>query len=318
MSLQTTNALMVWGHRGHRHHRYDGQHGFAQPPHENSLKAYQQVLKIATGMECDVVQSVQKTPFLVHDTLFNGITKYELKTQLDQSSQAILQDRYIFQLNDDELEKLRLKDGQSLPRLSHLLDMMPDFTDRFINLELKGPNVADSTIRTVEKAISRKLIQPQQVIFSSYNLPTLHNLRLNVGRRFQISVMLTPADLELAQMYPNWPNAEQNAYYVPFSIQALQRSDIREIEPDFLHIEAHSLTKDSMETIYEIYPDARIILWCAGERHPGEQVFFIDKIIEFANSKRLFAVISDFPDAVQNLLLKQGIPVKRPNNAYAL
>ena len=315
---QANNILMVWGHRGHRHHRYDGQHGFKQPPHENSLKAYQQVLKIATGMECDVVQSMQNTPFLVHDTLFNGITKYELKTQLDEESQTILQDRFIFQLSNDELEKLRLKDGQALPRLSHLLRMMPEFHDRFLNLELKGPNVADGAVRTVESGISKRLIQPQQVIFSSYNLPTLHNLRLNVGQRFRISVMLTPADLALAQMYPNWPNAEQNAYYVPFSMQALQRSDIREINPDFLHIEAHNLTDESLQTIRDIYPDTQIILWCAGEKHPQEDGFFIEKIMQFAGSKSLFAVISDFPDAVQTILTGLGVPLQKPVNPLTL
>lgn len=310
-----TNSLKVWGHRGHRHHRYAG---FSQPAHENSLKAYEQVLQATTGLECDVVQSLQNTPFLVHDTLFNGIAKYELKSQLDEPSQQIVKDRYIFQLGNEELENLRLKDGQTIPRLSHLLKLMPDFTDRVLTLELKGPNVADSTLKTVENAIHKKFIQPAQIIFASYNLPTLHDLRLNTGRRFKISVMLTPADLQLAQMYPNWPNAEQNAYYVPFSMQALQRADIRTIDPDFLHIEARSLTAETLETIHESIPNSRVILWCAGEKHPDINRFFVDKITQFSGSKTIFAVISDFPEAVQKELIGQGIDIAKPENPYRL
>ena len=139
---------MVWGHRGHRHHRYDGRHGLKNTPHENSIRAYQQVLRMVTGVECDVVQSMQHTPFLVHDTLFSGITRYGLKAQLDEASQALLGDRYIFQLTDDELKQMCLKDGQNLPLLSDLLTLMPEYADRFLNLELKGPHVADSAVRS--------------------------------------------------------------------------------------------------------------------------------------------------------------------------
>ena len=313
-----THHLMVWGHRGHRHHRYDGQHGLNQSPHENSLKAYQHVLKYTTGLECDVVQSGQKTPFLVHDTLFNGITQYQLKSQLDEPSQHLLNNRYIYQLMDDELEQLRLKDGQALPRLAHLLKLMPEYPQRYLNLELKGPSVADTAVRTVEHAIRQGHLHPQQIIFSSYNLPILQNLRLNVGMRFKISVMLTPADLQMAQMYPNWPNAEQNAYYMPFTQQSLQRSDIREINPDFLHVEAHSLTEGSLKAMHELYPDSGIILWCAGEKHPKENPFLIEKTLAFAHSHKLVAVISDFPVAVQTMLTEQGLTLHKPEDSYVL
>jgi glycerophosphoryl diester phosphodiesterase len=319
MSL-TDSSLMVWGHRGHRHHRFSGQYGYAPtPPHENSLKAYEQVLKVTGGLECDVVKSKQNTPFLVHDTLFNGITKYQLKNQLDEASKDILKERYIFQLEDEEVEDLKLRDGQDIPKLQELMGLMPDYEGRYLNLELKGPNVAGSTVHLVEKAIRQKLIQPEQVIFSSYNLPALHMLRLNAGPRFKISVMLTPSDLAMAQMYPNWPSAEQNAYYVPFSSTALERSDIQEIQPDFLNIEASQLKPSDLTQIYKSYPDIKLILWRAGEMHPSEDESFVETIQAFEESKRVFAVVSDFPEALQQSLVKKGIKVKvPPPNPYSL
>jgi glycerophosphoryl diester phosphodiesterase len=304
------NSIMVWGHRGHRHHRYSG---FSKPPHENSLQAYQQVLQLAMGLECDVVQSKQGTPHLVHDTTFNRITKYELKAQLDEASQLLLHDRYIYQLDDNEIGTLRLKDGQFVPRLQYLLAIMPRFPNRYLYLELKGPNVARTTVRLIERAIRDGLLKPEQVIFSSYNLPTLQSLRQDVGNRYKISTMLTPDDLALSQMYPNWPQAEQNAYYVPFSLQNLKRADIQEIQPDFLNIEANSLTESALEAIHEFYPKAKLILWSGGEQPPEENGAYLEKILAFHGTKKLFAVVSDFPDMMQFSLTTNGIKVKMPD-----
>jgi glycerophosphoryl diester phosphodiesterase len=303
------NPLMVWGHRGHRHHRYSG---FEKPPHENSLQAYQQVLQMAMGLECDVVQSKLGTPHLVHDTTFNGITKYELKAQLEENSQSVLQDRFIYQLTDDEIGQLRLKDGQTIPRLQYLLAIMPRFPERFLYLELKGPNVGRVTVRLLERAIRDGLIKPEQIIFSSYNLPTLQSLRQDVGNRYKISTMLTPDDLALSQMYPNWPQAEQNAYYVPFSLQNLKRADIQEIQPDYLNIECSSLTESALASIHEFYPKTKIVLWCAGEQPPEENGLFLEKILAFYPTKKLFAVVSDFPDMMQYCLAKNGVNLKMP------
>lgn len=310
-------SIQVWGHRGHRHHRYNGQHGITHAFHENSMQAYLHALKKTMGLECDVVQSQQNTPFLIHDTLFNGIAKYALDSQLDDASRDLLHGRYIFQIADDELRLLRLKDGQPLVRLLELLRVMGDFPDRTLNLELKGPSVSKSTLHSVELAIRQKWIKPEQIILSSYNLPKLQNLRQNSGTRFKISAMLTPTDLVMAQMYPNWPNAEQNAYYVPFSKAALQRSDIQEIQPDYLHIEAGDLSKEHLEWVEEIHPNAKLILWSAGEKHPDEAPHYADLIHAFAPTNMIYAVMSDFPEILQKKLQEKGTAIALPPDPFA-
>lgn len=310
-------SLMVWGHRGHRYHRYSQNHADANAapvdmPHENTLAAYQQVLSRTMGFECDVVQSRSKTPYLVHDTLFDGMVQYQLRQQLDEAGIERVGDRFIFQLNDDEIRELRLKDGQTIPVLQEVLELFKPYTDRYINLELKGPSVTSSAIRSVERAIYHRVLKPQQVIFSSYNIPALRVLRANVGSRFRISLSFMVASQPLAQMFPNWPLAEQEAYYVPFSVEALQRPDITDIQPDFFNIDVTSMNVETLEAIHFFYPKSRIILWCSGETHPQVNSRLVDVAQTYASSGKIFAVVSDYPMDVQQMLRQRGIDLTTP------
>ncbi len=302
-------SIMVWGHRGHRHHRHPS---YTRPPHENSVAAYAFALRATMGLECDVVQSKQGTPYLIHDTLFDGIVKYEMGHHLDDASRATLGDRLIYQTDDAALGAFRLKDGQPLPRLWDLLAMMPQFPGRVLNLELKGPNTADVAVRTVEKAVQQKLVTPQQIVFSSFNLPALRQLRINTGHRFKIGALFTLVGQPMAQMYPNWPNAEPDAYYIPFDPSVVERSDVREIEPDFFNLERGSVTLGALNVLEHHYPKAKIILWTAGEPHPTENTLLVDTVAELAWTNRLYAVASDFPEWVQKQLIARGVAVKTP------
>jgi len=307
-------SVMVWGHRGHRHHRANGIQEITGPSwHENTIGAYRQVLDKTMGVECDIVQSRQNTPFLIHDTLFNGMVKYELQNHLAETSKAAVQDRFIFQMNDDEIAALKLRDGQEIPKLKNFLRLLSDYPDRFANLELKGPHVADPALDVVEQAIHHKLIKPSQVIFSSFNLPALRSLRMNNGSRFQIGISFMVADQPMTQMYPNWPLAEQNAYYVPFSIDALQRPDIIDINPEFFNLEYRSLDTDSIEAIHHFFPRAKIILWYSGEPYPSVYSPLADAVETYMASDKIFAVITDYPLATQAILQERGIEVITPS-----
>lgn len=310
-------SLMVWGHRGHRYHRYrkmhpDGRQDLKETPHENTLAAYQQVLSKTMGFECDVVQSRTNTPFVVHDTLFDGMVQYELRRQLDDASIDMIGDRFIFQLDNPEIRALRLKDGQAIPRLQDVLELFQHRPTQFINLELKGPNVFKSAIRSVERAIYHRHITPEQVIFSSFNIPALHSLRKDAGHRFRISLSFMVAHQHLAQMYPNWPLAEQDAYYVPFSVDALQRPDMVDICPDFFNIDVTCMNVEALEAIHFFYPQARIILWCSGEMPPEIDTRLVDTAQIYAASGKLFAIVSDYPMNVQHVLQQRGISVISP------
>lgn len=304
-------SIMVWGHRGHRHHRFPEVHGNA--PYENSIDAYKQTLGKFMGVEADIVQSRDYTPHLAHDTLFGHMVQYEIKTHLDEKSRGVFGDRFIFQVGDDELNALRLKDGQQIPRLRHLLEIMPGYPGRFLNLELKGPSVVDMAVREVERAIHNKKIMPGQIVFSSFNLLALRSLRLNAGSRFKIGIFLRPPEQPMSQMYPNWPMAEQSAYYMPFSVELLQRPDIDEIQPDFFHVEYRSLSVESIEAINFFYPKAKIIVWATGEPHPYADRSLIDTVKLYSACENIYAVMTDFPQIVQDMMEQSGIEILKPN-----
>lgn len=266
------------------------------------------------GLECDIIQSRDATIYLAHDTLYDGIVHYELKAHLREQDRETLGNRFIYQVPDKDVQKLKLKDGQDIPRLRSLFQIMKHYPGRILNLELKGPNTADIAVRTVERAIQEELITPQQILFSSFNLPSLRDLRINAGHRFKIGALLTLNDLPMTQMFPNWPNAPQDAVYVPFVLEdgVLDRTDLREIEPDYLNLEHKSVTMRAVDEISEKFPNTKIILWTAGEPHPDDNPSVIDIVKQLAPTGKLYAVITDFPQELQDHLIKAGIKIKTP------
>ena len=301
--------IMIWGHRGHRYHRLADR--FPSVAHENSLRAYEETLQLCNGIECDIVQSRQGTPFLIHDTLFDGIVHYEFTRHLDAASVIDVNNRFIYQMKDDEIGNLRLKDGQAIPRLRQLLERMQYFPKRFLNLELKGPHVTDVTIRVVEKAIQDNLIKPQQIIFSSHNFPALRYLRDQVGTRYKIGILYEPGfGGEFNRMYPNWPNAEQDAFYMPITEENLRRVDVQEINPDFFNLAHTETNSDVINMINHYFPKAKVILWTMGESYPDENDSLLEKIMTLLPTQKLYAVITDFPHEVQRRLLEKGVKIK--------
>jgi glycerophosphoryl diester phosphodiesterase len=298
--------MMIWGHRGHRHHRAPDR--YFEAAHENSLQAYHETLAVCAGLECDVVQSRQGTPYLVHDTLFKGMVHYELKAQLDDASRALVGQKFINQMNDDEIDALRLKDGSFIPKLHQLLVIMVDYPRRVLNLELKGPSTGDAAIRTVEKAVRNGFISPDQIVFSSFNFPALRHLRNQVGSRYEISAIFEPTDGELLnRMYPSWPSAEQDAFYIPANETNLRRADIVEVQPDFINLEYNTLTTYKLDLFARHFPKAKIILWTISERHPSEDQGYLQMIESLSTAGRLHAAITDFPQEMQARLLARNV-----------
>jgi glycerophosphoryl diester phosphodiesterase len=300
--------MMIWGHRGHRHHRAPDK--YFEAAHENSLQAYRETLAVCAGLECDVVQSRQGTSYLVHDTLFKGMVHYELKAQLNDEARNRAGQKFINQMSDDEIDALRLKDGTPIPKLQQLLAMMADYPGRVLNLELKGPSTADAAVRTVEKAVRSGFVTPGQILFSSFNFPALRHLRNQVGNRYKISAIFEPTDGELLnRMYPSWPSAEQDAFYIPVNETNLRRADIIEIQPDFINLEYNTLTTYKLDLFARHFPDAKIILWTIGEKHPMEDQGYLLMIENLAASGALYAAITDFPSEMQQRLLARKVKV---------
>lgn len=298
--------IKVLAHRGFRHDRFPEK--YPNAPHENTVKAFDFALKHTTGLETDLILSKQKTPYLTHDTLFTDKVYYELKVHLDEAGKAIVGDRYIFQMDDSEIETLRMLDGQHLPKLDDLFKLMPQYPGRIINLELKGPNTNDVAVAAVEKAIEEKLITADQIIFSGFNLPGLREMREKVGDKYKIGALFAMRTQTANAVYPGWPDAPQDAFYTPFKIEdnILENEDVKAINPDYFNLEYKTLTDEGLHAISQFNPNAQIILWPAGEPHPDDDFAIMNVIEKYADSGKIYAVMSDFPEILQKAMEEKG------------
>jgi glycerophosphoryl diester phosphodiesterase len=300
-------SILVLAHRGYRYDRFPEK--YPNSPHENTVEAFKFALTHCMGLETDVILSKQKTIHLTHDTLFSDRVYYELKVHLDPSTHHIVGDRFIFQMDDDEIARLRMVDGSQFAKLDDLFALMPDYPDRLINLELKGPNVNEVSILAVEKAIRNNQIKADQIIFSSFNLPAVKAMREKVGKDYKIGAILAMNWQTKTLMFPQWPDAPQDAFYTPFKLEEniMQNADLIAIDPDYFILEYGTLTEAGIEAIDKFNPRAKIILWPYNEKHPDEDRYIVDIIEKFAPSGKIHAVMSDFPDQLQRILEEKGL-----------
>jgi glycerophosphoryl diester phosphodiesterase len=308
-------SILVLGHRGYRHDRFPEK--YPDAAHENTLKAFEYAFQHYNGLETDIICSKQETIFLTHDTLFTDVIHYEFKTHFDAPSREIIGERYIFQMDDSEIEKLRMIDGSTLPKLAELFTLMKKYPDRIVNLELKAPYTNEVALHAVQQAIAQKLITADQINFSSFNLPQLREFRELAGDQFKIGALFVRNVQIKNPMFPNWPDingksAPQDAFYLPFILEKniMQNDDLRAIDPDYFNIEYGTLTMAGVEAIDKFNPQAKIILWPAGEPHPDDDSFIRDIIEKFAPTGKIHAVMSDFPEILQKQLEDKGLADK--------
>ena len=129
---------------------------------ENSLKGFKYALDHQIdGLELDVHLTRDNVPVVIHDE----------KLQRTTNGQGQIADYTL-----SELKRFRLSDGQRIPTLKEVLNLV-EFHDIFLNLELKTnlvayPGIEEIVLRMVENS---KLKYP--VIYSSFNIHTLRRCR---------------------------------------------------------------------------------------------------------------------------------------------
>lgn len=301
---------MVWGHRGHSHFLKPDH--YSNPPYQNSMKAFEHALKYCMGLETDVIQSASGTAYLTHDTLFLDKVVYEMKKHLDEPSKILLGDRRIYQLSDTEAQQLKLLDGQNLATMRQLLELTQFYPQRVLNFELKGPHTTDVALKTVREAIKRGYVTPEQIVFSSFNLPQMAELRARVGNEFKLAAILSMKTQTKSLLFPEWENTPQDGFYTPFNPpeDVLQSDVIRKINPDYFHLERNSVTLQDIDLITKYYPAAKVGIWCIGEPHPDDDEQVVNVAATLAASGKLYAVMTDYPAEMQKHLIARNVPVK--------
>lgn len=127
---------------------------------ENSLEGFRYAAKHgAEGVEFDVHMTKDKVPVVMHDE--------EIDRTTDGSG-------YIKDYTLNEIRKFHLKNGEPVPMLIELFEILQD-KDLYINLEFKTNKIHDKGIEAIVLALVKEYRFVHPIIFSSFNYQTLKN-----------------------------------------------------------------------------------------------------------------------------------------------
>ena len=127
---------------------------------ENSLEGFRYAAKHgAEGVEFDVHMTKDKVPVVMHDE--------EIDRTTDGSG-------YIKDYTLNEIRKFHLKNGEPVPMLRALFEILQD-KDLYINLEFKTNKIHDKGIEAIVLALVKEYRFVHPIIFSSFNYQTLKN-----------------------------------------------------------------------------------------------------------------------------------------------
>ena len=127
---------------------------------ENSLQGFKYAVEHgAEGVEFDVHLIKDKVPVVMHDET------------LDRTTNGT---GYIKDYTLNEIRKFHLENGEPVPLLSELFEILQD-KDLYINLEFKTNKIHDVGIEVIVLSLAKQYHFVHPIIFSSFNYQTLKN-----------------------------------------------------------------------------------------------------------------------------------------------
>lgn len=127
---------------------------------ENSLQGFKYAVEHgAEGVEFDVHVTKDKVPVVMHDET------------LDRTTNGT---GYIKDYTLNEIRKFHLENGEPVPLLSELFEILQD-KDLYINLEFKTNKIHDVGIEAIVLSLAKQYHFVHPIIFSSFNYQTLKN-----------------------------------------------------------------------------------------------------------------------------------------------
>ncbi len=127
---------------------------------ENSLQGFKYAATHgAEGVEFDVHLTKDKVPVVMHDET------------LDRTTNGT---GYIKDYTLNEIRKFHLENGEPVPLLSELFEILQD-KNLYINLEFKTNKIHDVGIEAIVLSLAKQYHFVHPIIFSSFNYQTLKN-----------------------------------------------------------------------------------------------------------------------------------------------
>ena len=164
---------------------------------ENSLQGFKYAATHgAEGVEFDVHLTKDKVPVVMHDET------------LDRTTNGT---GYIKDYTLNEIRKFHLENGEPVPLLSELFEILQD-KDLYINLEFKTNKIHDVGIEAIVLSLAKQYHFVHPIIFSSFNCQTLKNCqKIDAQQQFCfLTKMPIPfpahfiAKNHFAAIHPHW------------------------------------------------------------------------------------------------------------------
>jgi glycerophosphoryl diester phosphodiesterase len=162
---------MIIGHRGAK----------AYEP-ENTLRSFEAAIQMGVDMvELDVHVLPGGEVVLMHDNKINRTTNGE---------------GYIFEQTYDVVRKLDAGQGEHIPTLQEVLDLVNRRV--LVNIELKGPGTATAVAVIIKDYIAHKGWKPSDFLVSSFNHPELVEFH-HLCRSIKIAALTSVVPLGYAE-----------------------------------------------------------------------------------------------------------------------
>jgi len=288
------HKIKVLGHRGAM------KEGF----YENTLNGFAAALQHSDGLEVDAVRTADDVVFLVHETDASGGTvHYELTRHLSPESCAVIGNKRTDQLDAEQLTKLRLQNGEPLPKLTALLALTQQHPKALLNIELK----AHHTAAVVANTLQASGINPQQVFVSSFNHAELARFR-QLAPQYKIGALFDGGHAQRLPMFP-WLNTDQDAFYEPYSPAALEK--LRALQPDYIGLNCRDLSAATITAIADTLPQAQTYIWwnIVNDLPPAETPESFFNLLASLNAEKshILALITNHPQKMAKVLTSRGL-----------
>lgn len=273
-----SNEVEILGHRGVR-----GDRAFR----ENSLSAFRHALKYADGLETDAVNSKDGVPFLIHDTrtmfipyVHTWVKKLPVSHPAEMNAAAL--------------------DAAGIMRLSDLFAVaVCEGIGKTLNIELKGPDTAQSVIDLIHD-LERRGLNKDKIILSSFNHPEIVKARC-LDPSIKRGLIFWQDSIRPSAYYPWDENCKGRNE--PIGIEYLKSQAVHDAAPDYIVMPAGGLKRKYAEAVRGLFPETSFIVWTAGGENPPENnAVLLDKLNDPVTGPAIGAVITNYPREMKEFI----------------